>query len=49
MESAEDAIVMHALFRKGWSISRIAREFDVNWRTARRYALAETPPAYSKA
>jgi transposase len=39
--------VMHALHqRHGWSIARIAREFDVAWRTARRYATAETVPRY---
>jgi hypothetical protein len=35
---------MHALHqRHGWSIARV---FDVSWRTARRYATAETVPRY---
>ena len=39
--------MMHALFaHHGWSISKIAREFGVDWRTARRYATAETVPRY---
>lgn len=47
MQSEEDRIVMHVLHtKKGWPISRIAREFGVNWRTARRYATAEEPPRY---
>jgi transposase len=27
-------------------IARLAREFEVNWRTARRYATSEVPPGY---
>jgi transposase len=47
MQCEEDWAVMHALHqRHGWSIARIAREFDVSWRTARRYARAETVPRY---
>jgi transposase len=47
MQCEEDWAVMHALHQShGWSISRIAREFDVTWRTARRYATAETVPRY---
>jgi transposase len=43
MQSEEDRIVMHVLYAKhGWSISEIAREFGVNWRTARRHALDVT-------
>jgi hypothetical protein len=39
--------VMHALHQgHGWSIARIAREFDITWRTARRYVTAETVPRY---
>jgi transposase len=47
MQYEEDWAVMHALYQgHGWSIARIAREFDVTWRTARRYATAETLPRY---
>lgn len=45
MQCEEDWAVMHALHHgHGWSIARIAREFDITWRTARRYATAETVP-----
>jgi hypothetical protein len=27
---------LHALHRHGWSIAALAREFGLNWRTARR-------------
>jgi transposase len=47
MQCEEDWVVMHALHQgHGWSIARIAREFDISWRTARRYATAETVPRY---
>ncbi len=47
MQCEEDWLVMHALHAQhGWSISKIAREFGVNWRTARRYATAEAVPRY---
>lgn len=47
MQSEEDRIVMHVLHaKKGWAISQIAREFGINWRTAQRYATAQTPPVY---
>lgn len=47
MQCEEDRLVMHALFaHHGWSISKIAREFGVNWRTAHRYATSEDVPRY---
>lgn len=47
MQSEEDALVMHVLHtKKGWSISEIAREFEVSWRTARRYATSAEGPRY---
>jgi transposase len=47
MQCEEDWAVMHALHHgHGWSIARIAREFDITWRTARRYVTAETVPRY---
>src|SRR6266487_1280839 len=47
MQCEEDWLVMHVLHTKyGWSIEQIAREFKVNWRTAKRYAQAEDVPRY---
>jgi len=47
MQCEEDWLVMHVLFaHHGWSISKIAREFGVNWRTAQRYATSEAVPRY---
>jgi transposase len=47
MQCEEDWLVMHVLHTKyGWSIEQIAREFKVNWRTAKRYATAEDVPRY---
>src|SRR5712691_4286197 len=47
MQCEEDWLVMHALHAQhGWSISKIAREFGVNWRTARRCATGEAVPRY---
>lgn len=37
---------LHVLHRHGWSIAALAREFGLNWRTARRYAAAGEPPRY---
>jgi transposase len=37
---------LHVLHRHGWSIAALAREFGLNWRTARRYATAGAPPRY---
>ena len=48
MQCEEDWLVMHALHaHHGWSISKIAREFSVDWRTARRYATSEAVPRYA--
>lgn len=46
MESEETWMELHVLHRHGWSISALAREFGLNWRTARRYATAPAPPHY---
>lgn len=47
MQCEEDWLVMHALHANhGWSISKIAREFGLDWRTARRYATSEDVPRY---
>ena len=37
---------LHVLHDHGWSIAALAREFGLNWRTARRYATAGAPPRY---
>jgi transposase len=37
---------LHALHRHGWSIAALAHEFGLNWRTAKRYATAETALEY---
>ncbi len=37
---------LHVLHRHGWSIAALAREFGLDWRTARRYATAAAPPRY---
>jgi transposase len=37
---------LHVLHHHGWSIAALAREFGLNWRTARRYAIAGAPPRY---
>jgi transposase len=36
----------HMLHRHGWSIAALAREFGINWRTARRHATSGRPPRY---
>ena len=48
MESEETWMELHVLHRHGWSISALAREFGLNWRTARRYATAPAPPRYAR-
>jgi transposase len=37
---------LHALARHGWSIAALAREFGLNWRTAKRYVTAQEAPRY---
>jgi transposase len=37
---------LHVLHRHGWSVAALAREFGLNWRTARKYATASEPPRY---
>ena len=43
MQSEDTWMELHVLHRHGWSIAALAREFGVNWRTARRYASAPEP------
>ena len=44
MQSEDTWMELHVLHRHGWSIAALAREFGLNWRTARRYATAPAPP-----
>ena len=46
MQSEETWMELHVLHDHGWSISALAREFGLDWRTARRYARAGKPPRY---
>lgn len=46
MQSEDTWMGLHALHRHGWSIAELAREFGLNWRTAKRYATASEPPRY---
>ena len=46
MQSEDTWMELHVLHRHGWSIAALAREFGLNWRTARRYATAGAPPRY---
>ena len=46
MQSEDTWMELHALRRHGWSIAALAREFGLNWRTAKKYATAPDPPRY---
>ena len=46
MQSEDTWMELHVLHRHGWSIAALAREFGLNWRTAKRYATATEPPRY---
>lgn len=48
MQSEDTWMELHVLHRHGWSIAALAREFGLNWRTARRYATAGGPPRYRR-
>ena len=37
MQSEETWMELHVLHRHGWSIAALAREFGLNWRTAKRW------------
>jgi transposase len=37
---------LHALARHGWSITALAREFGLNWRTVKRHVTAQEVPRY---
>jgi transposase len=46
MQSEETWMELHVLHDHGWSIAALAREFGLDWRTARRYARADKAPRY---
>ena len=46
MQSEDTWMELHALRRHGWSIAALAREFGLNWRTAKKYATAAEPPRH---
>ena len=46
MQSEETWMELHVLHDHGWSISALAREFGLDWRTARRYVRADKSPRY---
>jgi DNA-binding CsgD family transcriptional regulator len=46
MRTRSESAAMLELSRRGWSISRIAAEFDVDPRTVRRYVRAGSWPGY---
>jgi len=46
LQSEETWMELHVLHRHGWSIAALAREFGLDWRTARRYATAPGPLTY---
>jgi transposase len=46
MQSEETWMELHVLHDHGWSVAALAREFGLDWRTARRYARAAKPPRY---
>jgi transposase len=47
MYSEEDWSVMREKMRNAINISQVARELEVNWRTAKKYMSSPTPPKYS--
>jgi transposase len=46
LQSEDTWMELHVLHRHGWTIAALAREFGLNWRTAKRYATAGEPPRY---
>ena len=46
MQSEETWMELHALHRHGWSIADLAREFGINWRTAKKYVTEQEVPRY---
>lgn len=46
MESEEFWMDLHVLHQHGWSVSALARHFNLNRRTVRRQLAAERPRGY---
>ena len=46
MQSEDTWMELHVLHDHGWSIAALAREFGIDWRTAKRYATAAAAPRY---
>ena len=46
MQSEEVFVTLKVLHQHGWSISAMAREFDLNWRTVKRHLVSDSPPIY---
>ncbi len=46
MQSEDTRMELHVLHDHCWSIAALAREFGLDWRTARRYATAAGPLRY---
>ena len=47
MQSGETWMELHVLHQHGWSISALAREFGLNWRTVKREVAAPAPRLYT--
>ena len=48
MKSGAIWMEMHALHKHGWTISALAREFGLNWRTVKRELESDEPRRYSE-
>ena len=46
MKSGETWMELHVLHKHGWSISALAREFGLNWRTVKREIASPAPRHY---
>ena len=48
MKSGAIWMELHALHKHGWTISALAREFGLNWRTVKRELESGEPRRYSE-
>ena len=48
MKSGAIWMELHALHKHGWTISALAREFGLNWRTVKRELASGEPRRYSE-
>ena len=46
MQSEGIQMELKVLHQHGWSISELAREFGLNWRTVKREVMSEEPRRY---